>query len=192
MITGIILASGFSKRMGQQKLMMKIGGKPMLQRVIEAAKASKLDEIILVYNDDVICNLGRSHGLKTVYNPNPSEGQSNSMKIGIRSANPLSNGYIFFVGDQPYLEPNVINSLIEEFRNGNKKIIVPRYSNEKGNPVVFHRDFRETLLNVPGDVGGRRIIEENSDQVKYIDFENSIFGKDIDTWEIYEEFRDLG
>ncbi len=49
MITGIILASGFSNRMKRDKLLMEIEGIPMVERVIQSSIKSKLDEVILVY-----------------------------------------------------------------------------------------------------------------------------------------------
>jgi len=190
MITGIILASGFSRRMGRQKLLMKIGRKPMLERVIEAIKASKIDEIILVYNDAKISSLGERFKIKTVYNPNPMDGQSNSIKYGIEASDAKTKGYMFFVGDQPYLEPLVINRLLEEFDIGLKGIILPRYDEQQGNPVIFHSKFKKALLSLEGDSGGRKIIEENLHEVGYLDFDNPIYGKDIDTWEAYDEFKD--
>lgn len=190
MVTGIILASGFSRRMGRQKLLMKIGRKPMLERVIEAVRASKIDEIILVYNDAKISSLGDQFEIKTVYNPNPTDGQSSSIKYGIEASQPETEGYMFFVGDQPYLDPLVIDRLLEEFSRGLKVIIIPRYDEEQGNPVIFHSKFKEALLRLEGDTGGRKIIEENLHDAAYLDFDNPIYGKDIDTWEAYEEFKD--
>ena len=190
MITGIILASGFSRRMGMQKLLMRIGGKPMLERVIGAIKASNIKDIILVYNDDKISYLGDQYGIKTVYNPNPMEGQSNSIKCGIEASNVETRGYMFFVGDQPYLEPLVINSLLDQFHKGLKSIIIPRYDGQQGNPVIFHGKYKEELLRLQGDMGGRIIIHDNPQEICYLDFDNPLYGKDIDTWEVYEEFKD--
>ena len=59
MITGIILASGFSKRMNRDKLLMEIDGVPMVERVIERAVESRLDEVILVYRVDEVKRIGK-------------------------------------------------------------------------------------------------------------------------------------
>ena len=47
MITGIILASGFSRRMKRDKLLMEIDGIKMAERVIQACNKSSLDDLIL-------------------------------------------------------------------------------------------------------------------------------------------------
>ena len=58
MITGIIMASGFSKRMKTDKLTIEIEGMKIIERVIEATISSKLDKIILVYRTEEIRLIG--------------------------------------------------------------------------------------------------------------------------------------
>ncbi len=65
MITGIILASGFSKRMNRDKLLMEIDGVPMVERVIQRAVESRLDEVILVYRVDEVKRIGKKYGIQT-------------------------------------------------------------------------------------------------------------------------------
>ena len=51
MISAVILAAGRAERMGELKLFLPLGGKPVLQWVLESALASDLDEIICVTRD---------------------------------------------------------------------------------------------------------------------------------------------
>ena len=51
MISGIVLAAGAAKRMGQQKLLLDFQGKPVLSRVLEAVLASQLYEVICVVRE---------------------------------------------------------------------------------------------------------------------------------------------
>jgi len=83
MITGIILASGFSKRIKEEKLLLKVEGVPLVERVIRAAQTSLIDELILVYRRDVIKEIGRHYDLQAVYNPHAERGQSEAVKVGI-------------------------------------------------------------------------------------------------------------
>ena len=45
MISGIILASGFSKRMEQEKLLLPVGGIALVERVIRAARHHVLTKL---------------------------------------------------------------------------------------------------------------------------------------------------
>lgn len=184
MISGIIMASGFSKRMGQNKLLMEVDQEKVIERVILACKNSLLDEIILVYRLDEIKEIGEKHGLKTIHNPNAIKGQSEAVKLGVKNSK-KENGLMFLVADQPYLDTKVINTLIKEYEKDPNKIVVPYYDNKFGMPIVFSHQFRDDLLKVSGDKGGREIIEKNPDRVKKVYYEEEILGLDIDTMEDY-------
>lgn len=181
MITGIILASGFSSRMGKDKLLLDIGGEKIIEKVIRTGQESDLDEVILVYRRSEVGKIGEKYGITTVYNENPYLGQSESLKLGILNASDKANGYMFLVGDQPYLTYRTINKILKEFYKRENAIIVPYYAGVKGNPVLFPLSFRKQLLELEGDLGGRDIIKENPNLVSRIFFKDKKLGMDIDT-----------
>lgn len=185
MITGIIMASGFSKRMGHNKLLHKVDGVRIIERVIRNCKGSSLDEIMLVYRDKEIGDIGKGYDIKTIYNPKAILGQSESMKLGIKAAGEYSE-FMFLMGDQPFITKGLINQLINEHINNEQYIIVPYYNNKRGNPTIFPSRFREELLNVEGDKGGRDIINKYNFLVKRIDVADEKLGRDIDREEDLE------
>lgn len=187
-ITGIILASGFSKRMGKEKLLLNIDGIPIIERVITSVKGSKIDEIILVYRNDEIKEIGDKYNIKTIFNENSNLGQSESIKLGLKNSNKFTDGYMFFVGDQPYLDSYIINKIIDKYDNENSKIVIPRYNNKNGNPVLFSSQLKNKLLDLKGDTGGRKIINETN-EVEYIDFKDEKLGIDIDNIEEYNKYK---
>ena len=189
MITGIILASGFAQRMNREKLMLTVEDIPVVERVITAAHSSELDEVILVYRRDEIREIAKNYGIKTVYNRHAEMGQSAAVTLGVKSSHPDTDGFMFLVGDQPYLDASTINTLVGIFKKGKESIVVPVYNGQRGNPVIFSSDLREELLALEGDSGGRIIIESMIDRVKLVTIEKSIVGTDIDTNEEYEKLR---
>lgn len=179
MITGIILASGFSKRMGQDKLLMEVDGIKMVERVIKAAKESSLDNIILIYRKEEVKKIGNDYGVKTIFNPKAHLGQGEGLKLGVkRSENP--SNYMFLVADQPFISSKLINKLIKKHKENRTSIIVPYYNKKRGMPTIFPSSFRGQLLRVKGDKGGRDIIGENSSLIKKIYIDDEKLGMDID------------
>lgn len=189
MITGIIMASGFSKRMKKNKLVLDLDGSPVIERVIKAIKDSEVDNIIMVYREDTVKEIGIKNGVKTIYNDRAELGQSQSMKLGVKYSPPETKAFMFFVGDQPFLNAATINRLIKVFKEGKYPIVVPEYNGEKGNPVIFSSEFKGELLDIEGDKGGRSIIRKRPHEVKVVHFSDEIIGKDIDTWEEYTNWR---
>lgn len=185
MITGIILASGFSRRMKRDKLTMEIKDIPMVERVIMACKASKLDEIILVYRTEEVREIGIRNGIKTVYNPKAYLGQSEGMKLGIKAAKD-NNALMFLVGDQPFINHKLIDKLMETHLENEYSIIVPYYNGKQGMPTIFPFIYKRELMNIDGDKGGRDIINREEGNVKRVYLKDEKLGMDIDNM---EEFK---
>lgn len=179
MITGIIMASGFSKRMKTDKLTIEIDGMKIIERVIEAAINSNLDEIILVYRTDEIRLIGEKYKLRTIYNPVAHLGQSASVIIGTKNSDPES-ALMYFVADQPFLTTGVIDRLILEYNKNTGNIVIPYFSNVFGMPIIFPPRVRSDLLNVLGDKGGREIIDNNPNLLSKVYFKDEILGMDMD------------
>ncbi len=179
MITGIIMASGFSKRMKTNKLTIEIDGVKIIERVIKAALESNLDDIILVYRTEEIRLIGEKYNLNIIYNPVAHLGQSASVVIGTKNSD-LNSALMYFVADQPFLTTQVINRLILEYNENEGSIVIPYFKNVFGMPIIFPPRFRQDLQNVLGDRGGREIIYNNPDSVRKVHFKDEILGMDMD------------
>jgi molybdenum cofactor cytidylyltransferase len=182
MITGIILASGYSRRMKSDKLIMNINGKPMVEWAIRACSDSKLDNIILVYRTPKVKEIGERYKIKSVYNEKAYLGQSEGVKLGVKYAN-NNGGYMFLAGDMPYIDSKLIDRLIEEYNKNPDSIIVPFYNGKQGMPTIFPKIYRKDFLNINGDKGGRNIIRENPNLVKKVYIKDEKLGVDIDCME---------
>jgi len=187
-ISGIILAAGSSKRMGKQKLLLPFKNSTILEEVIKIVKScSALNEVIVVYKSEEVLNAIKKYDVKPVYNPNAEKGQSTSVVEGIKSCHPETKAYMFIMGDQPFINLDIINAIIEVWNNNPNSIIVPKYDGKNGMPTLFPSNYKQGLLNITGDKGGRDIIKANPDNVINVDFSNTLAGFDIDTIEDYNE-----
>ena len=188
-VTGLIMASGFSRRMKTDKLLLEIAGKTVLARVIEATLNSDLDQVIVVYRKTQVRDIAESYGVKAVLNEYALEGQSASIRAGLLSLEKDMNGMMFIVGDQPMLDFETINILIDQFEQNQRNIIIPTYNENKGNPTIFPRALTGELEVLNGDVGGRQVINDNLNKVKYVKIDNHKAGMDMDTVEEYEKLK---
>jgi molybdenum cofactor cytidylyltransferase len=190
MITGIILAAGLSRRMGSDKLLLPVDGIALVERVMQAADASLLDDIVVVYQNPMVRKLAERYRIRQIYNPDAEQGQSASVKIGVLAALPQTQAYMFLTGDQPFIAAGTINLLISAWRAGTGHIIVPVFEGKRGSPAIFPAACRPELLALAGDIGGRAVISAHSDSVQQIDIPDSREGIDVDTPQLYEEIID--
>lgn len=176
------MASGLSRRLGRDKLFVEYRGKTLLEITIDRLIKAGLDEIIIVYRDRRVLEIAERYSLVAVYNENSELGQSESIRIGIKSANANTYGYMFSVVDQPFMEVQTVEKLIELFEKDREKIVAPVCKGRRGNPVIFPVDLKEELLALSGDTGGKAVIENHLDRVNYLEVEElELFDIDRET-----------
>lgn len=188
MMTAIILAAGSAKRMGTQKLLLPFGNSTILECVMRLVKDSALfHEIIVVYRESVVRDAAEKLGLLAVLNVHSHLGLSTSVKEGILNSPDNSDAYMFFSGDQPLITVELLEKLNKVHKKRENCIIVPLYNGKKGLPTIFPAGFKEALLSVEGDSGGRSIIDTNRENVVFVETGQEAAGVDIDTPEDYEK-----
>jgi len=194
MISAVVLAAGRAQRLGEEKLLLPLRGKPVLQWVLESALASDLDVIVCVTRElaSVRRQLNRSdERLFWLTNYAAGRGQSTSVISGLWATNPKSDGVMFLVGDQPLIRKELINSLIEKFRTGWAWIVAPSFNREPRNPVLFRRNLFPELLQLSGDRGGRVLIEKHRNKTALVEWKDETPFLDIDVHEDYERLKEM-
>src|SRR5207245_11175614 len=117
LIAALLLAAGQSSRMGANKLLAEIDGRPMVARVAQRLLSSQARPIIAVLGneaDRVDTALGRLP-VERVRNPAFAEGLSSSLKRGLAALPPDIDGVIVCLGDMPLVAGRDLDRLIAAF-----------------------------------------------------------------------------
>ena len=193
MISAILLAAGQSTRMnGENKLVKQIKGVPLIQHTVKNILLSSVNEIIIVTgfeNELVEKTIGVNKKIKFILNNNYKDGISSSIKKGIKNFLKKSEAFFICLGDMPMVNQSIYNKLIKSRYNYNKKkkpldkkeIIVPTYSDQIGNPVLFSKFMKDKIMQIDGDVGAKKIIELNKKNILNIPFKSKGVILDFDT-----------
>jgi molybdenum cofactor cytidylyltransferase len=190
-VSAILLGAGESKRMGVDKLSLPYGRKMVLEHCLEVLLRSKVREVIVVLGGGVkkVSHPLRGRMTKVVMNPHYKRGMSSSIQRGVQAVDPESQGVLIALGDQPLLKTRTIDALIRSFAKEDKGIVVPCFRGRRGHPVIFHKRYREDLLKLKGDVGGREIVERYPEDVLVVHVKSEGIVKDIDTWKDYKKVK---
>lgn len=190
MIAGVVLAAGLSRRMGQAKLLMKVGGRAIIRYVVESVLVGGVDSVWVVTGPDVEPIEAALSGIEVQIsvNPAPEEGQAGSVRTGIAALPPSVDSVLIALGDQPLLAPSIIPALLAARRTSPKLIVAPRYRDGQGNPVVFKREIFPELLRLTGDQGARPIIQKEPTRVEWVELDLPM-PPDVDTPDDYEKIR---
>ena len=192
---GIILAGGSSKRFGRPKQLLKLRKKYLLEYVLNAALDSKLNHVVLVLGHEyqkilqILANCTTHERLQLVINHHYLEGQSRSLKAGLLQIRDKFPAVMFLLGDQPMLDSNTIDHLLDKFQHSDKDICVPVCNGKRRNPAIFNRVFFDQLMGIEGDIGARDIIRANPDRVLFVEMNNPLCFIDIDSQQDFENFQ---
>ncbi|MGL4606927.1 MAG: nucleotidyltransferase family protein [Eubacteriaceae bacterium] len=187
MLGAIILGGGLSQRMGEEKLLLPLGSKTVIERTLSNINHPLIKDKILVLKESLIKSTKVDDGVIVIANKNPEQGQSVSLRLGITYAMEHFEweGCIIFMGDQPLLSKKNLDDVIQTWLSNKEKIICIEYQNQKGHPTIFGKKWMPGLKAVQGDFGGRAIIKQSSNEVFWVKGDQTCV-MDIDTPEDYE------
>ena len=189
-VSAVVLAAGLSSRMGgPHKLLLDVGGEPMLRRVLRCVLGLDPAEVVVVTGhraEDVAAALG-GLPVRLVHNPGYAEGQPGSVLTGVRALTVPCQAMMIVLGDQPLLTPAALARLIAAFRTApeGRSILVPTSGGERGNPVLFAARHIPEIQAGQMKIGQGRLIEAYPDQVALIEMEDDAFVQDCDTPDDY-------
>ena len=177
-IAVILEAAGNSTRFGSNKLLhIMDDGRPMIASIFDAVRPLDVYKKILVTQYDDIAEMAA--GFDVVMNDRPDLGISRSMQLGLAAAGD-ADAYMFCVCDQPGLSTSTIKKLIEAYKKGTAGIVSLAWQGKMCNPKIFSSRYREELMRLSGDTGGRQIIAAHKDDLLLIEAESEDEVKDID------------
>jgi molybdenum cofactor cytidylyltransferase len=193
-ISAVLLAAGLSRRMGVDKLSLPWKSRTILEESLRNLCRSSVREVIVVVSEETrkILREVRDERVRIVLNPVPEEGMGGSIREGVTAVIPGRAGILVALGDQPLLDPRTVNCLVRAFVPGRGQIVLPVFRGRRGHPVLFDRCYRDDLLGLHGDVGGRAIVERFSDRVTEIRTQSEAVIRDFDTWKDYVKAFRMG
>jgi molybdenum cofactor cytidylyltransferase len=189
-IAAVILAAGRSSRMGRNKLLLDLDGKPILCHAVDQALGAGLSEVVVVsgHQASKVREALGDRAVKVIEAREHKLGMSASLKAGIRALGPRTDAALVMLGDMPQVSAPLIRRLIAAYNPlEGRSIVVPTVDGKRGNPVLFDRRYFEEMLALEGDVGARHLIGAHDDQVAELAVDDAAVFTDVDTPEAYDQ-----
>jgi molybdenum cofactor cytidylyltransferase len=125
--------------------------------------------------------------IKIIFNPDYRKGMSTSFRRGLMAMNQAAEGFLVVLADQPAITPEIIDRLIDSFRQvqPGKSIVAPSFRGRRGHPVLFGRKYREEFGGLTGEVGGREILARHPEDILLLEVDTDSVLIDLDTPEDY-------
>lgn len=184
-ISAVVMGSGEARRFGSNKLLYEINGISMIEVLLKKLSRLPFEKIFVTYKDKEIFEICKKYNVVPLENKNYFMGQSESIKLG--TAQIKDEDIIFFTGDMPFLKEETIKKIIINSWKDNL-ITIPCVKDQRFSPVIFPNRYKNELMKLNGDVGGKEIIKKES-KINFVSFESREEFIDIDTKEELKNFE---
>lgn len=207
-LVGLILAAGYSSRMGAFKPLLPIDDVTALERISAALKGAGVHRIIGVtgYQRELLAPVLEAEGIEEAYNPDFDKGMFTSIQAGIRKAlagpsggtasedptvaaepTALSDGFFLMLVDCPLVPSWVLGQLLKKHEEEPEAFLVPCFRGKKGHPLFIPGCYAEEILAYEGEGGLKAITNRHEDRLIRLEPGTEAVVLDMDTPEGYEE-----
>jgi len=187
-VTGLVLAAGGSKRLGQPKQLLPYGAATLLDHVLDTARSCHFDQLLCVVGGaaDAVRAGVNLEGVQVVENPQFGEGCSSSIAAALDAVDPRCEALVLMLGDQPGVTSENVAMLLAG--RGEAPIAACGYANGRGHPLAFSRRLFPELAALHGDKAVWKLLDRHADAAVDVPVAGTI-PPDVDTWEDYEALR---
>lgn len=180
----LYLASGSSRRFGENKLLYPVKGKPMYLWTLEMLEnlVKKREDccLLVVSRYEAIRQEASQRGITAVDSPESERGISFSIRAGLSALKNVAEEdfLLFVVADQPYLTEDSMLRLLDCAKVGVEGASLC-WGDRPGNPTLFAAKLLPELMALEGDTGGRAVLRRH--QCIYVQTASERELEDIDT-----------
>ena len=184
-VTGLVLAAGASRRLGEAKQLLAYRGTTVLGATLDMARSCGFAQLLVTVG-------GASAELRdrvdfrdcqVVENEQYASGCSSSIGAALGVVDDRAEGIILLLGDQPEVTTGAVKRLREAA--GPSPLGVCRYDDGVGHPFWFRRQVFDDLRALHGDKGVWRLLESGRYPVHEVEVAGNV-PLDVDTWEDYQ------
>jgi molybdenum cofactor cytidylyltransferase len=191
-VAAIVLAAGRGTRFGDEpKLLARIGDKPLVRHVVEAAVGSSADPVIVVtgHRSDEVEAALQGLFVQIINNALFAQGLSTSLQAGFSALPATAQAVVVLLGDMPFVRADLIDTLVDEWRErGGPSALVPTFQGRRGNPVVLSRALQAEIEGLSGDIGAGPLLRGRSHVVEWATNDPAV-AQDIDTTEQFAKHQ---
>ena len=191
-LSAIILAAGFSSRMGELKALLPLGGRTVLEQCLSLFQDCGIDDLVVVtgHRADEVSVIANRAGAIPIHNPDFADGMFSSIRTGVAHLAGRCEGFFLLPVDIPLVRRGTITLLTRSFAQRPAAILYPVFAGRRGHPPLLHRDLIDLIRAQPQPEGGLRTLLaraecEQPEHVREVHVADANIHIDLDTPEDY-------
>ncbi len=179
----ILLAAGFSSRLGRPKQLLVYQGQTLLRRAAETAVTAAAGATVVVVtgarHEELLPELA-GLPVQVVRCQQWEQGMGASLKAGLaKLASATPAAVIILLCDQPHVTPALLRQLAETHETTGLPIVASEYAGMPGVPVLFAAQVLPLLRQLPDAAGAAALLRQYPELVATVPF--AAGAVDVDT-----------
>ena len=158
----VVLAAGFSSRMGECKALLDVGGSAALERILSTLRLSGVEDIVVVsgHYREAVEGEAKRGGARAVFNEHYEKGMLSSIKTGVTALSPYLDAFFLLPVDVPLVKPATLQALKQaRCSEPNPAVVFPAFLGRRGHPPLVRTDLVPGILEWDGPQGLRGFLE---------------------------------
>jgi len=187
---GIVLAAGTSTRMGENKVLLRVGGEALVRRAVRAALEGGLEPVVVVLGHEASRVGAELAGLpcRIVSNPAYASGMNTSLEAGLGALPGETTSAVVLLADMPFVDAAMVRSLLVQGGESDAPLVVSRYGGVMAPPTLYRRSLFAELRHREGEGRGREVVRLHEAEAAFVDFPPQAL-LDVDVAEDFERAK---
>ena len=190
-IITVILAAGYSSRMGSFKPLLELDGEPAIARVCRSFSRLGLPLCVVTgHNAAALRPIIQSLGAVEIHNPDFAEGMFTSIREGVRYAHGQgADGVLLSPVDCSLVTPDAIKRVLDTAEASPDRFSVAVFGGKKGHPLYIPAKVFEEILAHDGTNGLKGVTRRYDGELIRVETLDEGVLLDMDTPEGYEHMK---
>jgi molybdenum cofactor cytidylyltransferase len=193
-IAAVVLAAGFSSRMGRLKPLLPYGAETALERVVASLRAADVEHVVVVtgHESSRVAPLIERLGAVRAHNPAYESGMFSSVRAGAAALPPDTGAFFVLPVDCPLVTPRALGVVLQRFAAGDAGVVYPTCLGRRGHPPLLSGRFIELLLAAGPDGNLRSFLTAYAGEAAEVDVRDLTVLMDMDTPDDYRSLAVFG
>ena len=169
---------------GVNKLLAKVGGIPMIRRVLQAALESKVDEVIVVlgFEANKIHKEIENLPCRIVINKEYEKGQSSSLIVGMKAIKSSTHAVLILPADIARIDTQSINLVATSYNKEDGSIVCAAHNGSLGHPILLSKVVFDEIMMITEETSGlKSLVMKHRNELRLVETGNENILTDVDT-----------
>lgn len=169
-VAGIVLAAGRSARMGRNKLLLDVGGQPLVRRSVHHAISAGLSPVLVVvgFEADRVQRALTGLPYEAVLNPEFERGINGSVQRGIERVPSHCAAAVVTLADMPFVSSTMIAWVVNRYRETRAPLVLSLYGDVQAPPTLYARSVFTEFGEDAGEGCGKRVVKRHRERAAVV------------------------